>query len=101
MVQGHGRLPGWRRYVVGRNRQGVFTTLLAPWRLMLSRMAILSQAHRTAECGTMAWRVGVLQVVGEVGHGGDGLDVAGCDAAAVGAYGAAQERGVLVVLHDR
>ena len=43
---------------------------------------------------------GVLEVVGEGGHGGDGLDVAGGDAAAVGAYDAAQERGVLVVLDD-
>ena len=43
---------------------------------------------------------GVLEVVGEVGHGGDGLDVAGGDAAAVGADDAAEERGVLVVLDD-
>ena len=43
---------------------------------------------------------GVLEVVGEADHGGDGLDVAGGDAAAVGAYDAAQERGVLVVLDD-
>ena len=48
----------------------------------------------------MAWRVASSRSVGEGGHGGDGLDVAGGDAAAVGAYDAAQERGVLVVLHD-
>ena len=48
----------------------------------------------------MAWRVASSRSVGEGGHGGDGLDVAGGDAAAVGAYDAAEERGVLVVLDD-
>ena len=43
---------------------------------------------------------GVVEVVGEVGHGGDGFDVSGGDAAAVGADDAAEERGVLVVLDD-
>ena len=43
---------------------------------------------------------GVLEMAGEGGHGGDGFDVAGGDAAAVGAYDAAEERGVLVVLDD-
>ena len=43
---------------------------------------------------------GVVEVVGEVGHVGDGFDVSGGDAAAVGADDAAEERGVLVVLDD-
>ena len=48
----------------------------------------------------MAWRVASSRSVAEAVHDGDGLDVAGGDAAAVGADDAAQERGVLVVLHD-
>ena len=48
----------------------------------------------------MAWRMASSRSVGEVGHGGDGVDVAAGDAAAVGADDAAQERGVLVVLGD-
>ena len=48
----------------------------------------------------MAWRMACVEVVGEVGHVGDGFDVSGGDAAAVGADDAAEERGVLVVLDD-
>ena len=48
----------------------------------------------------MAWRVASSRWSARCGHGGDGLDVAGGDAAAVGAYDAAEERGVLVVLDD-
>ena len=48
----------------------------------------------------MAWRVASSRSVGEGAMVGDGFDVAGCDAAAVGADDAAQERGVLVVLDD-
>ena len=44
---------------------------------------------------------GVLEVVGEGAMVGDGFDVAGGDAAAVGADDAAEESGVLVVLDDR
>ena len=43
---------------------------------------------------------GGADLVGECGHVGDGLDVAGGDAAAVGAQDAAEEGGVLVVLDD-
>jgi hypothetical protein len=39
-------------------------------------------------------------MVSEGGHVGDGLDVTGCDAAAVGRDNAAKEGGVLVVLDD-
>ena len=44
---------------------------------------------------------GGVEVVGERGHVGDGVDVAGGDAAAVGADDAPGEGGVLVVLDDR
>src|SRR5689334_3062906 len=43
---------------------------------------------------------GLLEVGREAVHGSDGFDVAGCDAAAVGAYDAAEERSILVVLDD-
>ena len=48
----------------------------------------------------MAWRVASSRSSARCGHGGDGFDVAGGDAAAVGADDAAEERGVLVVLGD-
>ena len=43
---------------------------------------------------------GLIEVIGEPGHVGEGVDVAGGDAAAVRGDSAAQERGVLVVLGD-
>ena len=44
---------------------------------------------------------GRADLVGDGGHVGDCFDVACCDAAAVGAYDAPEEGGVLVVLDDR
>ena len=41
---------------------------------------------------------GLVEVIGQAGHVGQGVDVAGADAAAVGADSAPEERGVLVVL---
>ena len=48
----------------------------------------------------MASVMAKVEAGGEPGHVGEGVDVAGCDAAAVGGDGAAEERGVLVILGD-
>ena len=48
----------------------------------------------------MASRMAASRSSARRGHVGDGVDVAGRDAAAVGADDAAEEGGVLVVLHD-